>query len=160
MRKHIPFLSLVLILACLVVARPAPAETFTGNNGVTVTVPKSWTAEYEAPNMQILLASPLEDCAVSVQLLPNNGNSAEKFSKIFSQRMNGTSPEKLYNGSYTFDAFFQGVPLTATVYATHDKAVVLMELGDVDGYPDELQLIRNSLRGNDPDTQTLLDVFK
>ncbi len=160
MRNQLLFLAFVLFLACLAVASPTRAQTFTGDNGVAVAVPKDWTAEYEAPNMQILLASPLEDCAASIQLMPNSGKNAKEFGKTFSRQMNGTSPEKLDNGCYVFDAFFQGLPLTATVCATNNHAAVLLELGNVDGYPAELRLIRSSLHSNDPEAQELLNIFK
>ena len=132
MQKRI--LTFVLTLACLGMASAAMGETFTGGNGITAAVPAGWEAEYEQENFQSLLTSPLGDCAVSAQALPNVGKqNAKEFSSIFAQSINGSTPEKMSGqDAYTFDGVLQGVPFTAFSLALPDTIIVFMELGAAD----------------------------
>ena len=157
-----PAVIFILTLTCLGLALPARAGTFNGGNGITVAVPDGWEAEYEQENFQILLVSPLGDCAVSVQALPNPGEqSSKEFSENFAQSINGSKPEKIPDhDAYTFDGFMSGVPLTAFALASTETIIVLMELGAASKYGKELQAIRNSLRSNDQTVQEMLDVLK
>ena len=157
-----PVIIFILTLACLCLALPVRAATFTGGNGITVAVPDGWDVEYEQENFQTLLASPSEDCAVSVQALPNiGGQSAKEFSNIFAQSINGEKPEKIPgHDAYTFDGVLHDVPFTAFALASSDTIVVLMELGATSDHSKELQAISNSLRSNDRAVQKMLDVLK
>ncbi len=159
---HRPAVIFIFTLACLSLTLPARAGTFSGANGITVAVPDGWEAEYEQDNFQILLTSPSEDCAVSVQALPTlGGQSAKEFSDIFAQSINGSKPEKMSgHDAYTFDDVLHGVPFTAFSLAAPSTIVVFMELGATESNGQALQTIRDSLRSNDRAVQKMLDVLK
>ena len=161
-RVHKAVVVFILTMTCLGMASAAMGETFTGGNGIAAAVPAGWEAEYEQENFQSLLTSPLGDCAVSAQALPNVGKqSAKEFSNIFAQSINGSTPEKMSgHDAYTFDGVLQGVPFTAFSLASPDTIIVFMELGAVDKYGKELRIIRNSLRSDDQAVQKMLDVLK
>ena len=151
-----------LALACFIAALPAMAETFTGGNNITVTVPDGWGVEYEPDNFQTLLTSPAEDCAVSAQALPKvGGQSAKEFCDVFAQSINGSKPEKMPgHDAYTFDGVLHGVPFTAFALASSDIIVVFMELGATSDHGKALRAIRSSLHSEDRTVQKMLDVLK
>lgn len=157
MQKRI--LSLVLALACLTLASTALAETFTGGS-VTAEVPAGWTSMYNEPTKQAIVAAPGQECVSSIQIIPTDGKSDQELAEMLSQQLGGGKPEAAPNGGYFFTANAGGVPMGINVAASGNTALVYMEIGAKEKYPDELQRIRNSLSSKNSDEQALLDTVK
>ena len=157
MKKRI--LTLALTLACLALALPALAETFTGGS-VTSEVPAGWTTMYNEPTKQAILASPQEECVASIQIIPTDGKDAKQLAEMLAEQLKGSKPEALDNGGYFFTADAGGVPMVINVVTSSNKALVFMEIGETGKYPDELKAIRASMRSDAADEQKLLDTLK
>ena len=158
MQKRI--ITLALTLACLAFALSASAESFKGGS-VTLEIPDGWKSMYNEPTMQALTASPDESCGVSIQVLPNNGQTSESFATLLSKEMNGDTPKQTKNGkAYSFTAVSSGTPILVTTASAGGKSAVFVEVGDNEKYAKEAKLVRDSLHSDDPAEQELLDSLK
>ena len=157
MQKRI--LTMVLTLACLALAVPALAEVFTGGS-VTLEVPAGWSPMYNELTKQALAASPDQNCVASVQIIPTDGKSDQQLAELLSKELGGSTPEPADKGGYFFTANHSGMPMVINVAASDNKALVFMEIGAKENYPDELQLIRASLKSDDPAEQELLSTVQ
>ena len=157
MKHHIMTIAMLLLLLAL--GLPAIADELKGGT-MSVDIPGQWSGVYEPVNKQFQITAPDESYFLAVQVVNNNGKSAQEFAQLMTKELNGTKPKKMGGEHYSISANVSGMDTDVAIRNAGPKTLVYMEIGDPQKFAKDIKKINKSLKSSDPEEQAAFDLLK
>jgi hypothetical protein len=151
------FISVFTLLALAFFSVPAWAAPFQGGT-ITIDLPDTWTATYDAEMHQIFAESADKTCRVAIQVGDSNGVSDQQMAESLSRQLGGSPPQQVPGfDNYYFKTIVQNMEMTVSFFESGGKVLLYIEGGDTLKYEKDTIHIWNSMTSSDPAEKALFD---
>ena len=152
------FALLLLPVACG--EKEVPPQEYTANE-ITLMVPGTWQASYEAPQQQIMLAAPNDEYALGIQILATGNASAEMFAQAMADQLDGEAIEPAAKyGDYQFDCKIMGFPANIIILEKDGYSLVLIQVGDHAKFAAQAESVIKSMKSSKLEFQNVIGAIK